>query len=284
MFAFLRRRARQILVAIVVLLVIAGIGFYVWWSQGSPEPSGPTVAPTLAVPVQTAVPAETLVPAETPSPAAPAAATPSPAAAAATPAPAPEPPAPTQLTPDADPQAVLYRFGAGDGEAHFAVDEILNNAPFTAVGITDEIAGDVIIDWSDPASSQLGTIVINARTLETDNPFRDRAIRNSVLESGQDAYEFITFAPTELRGLPASVTVGDTVEFEVVGDLTIRDITLSTVWAASVTLTSQDQISASASTEVLRSDYALEIPSVPRVAGVDDDVLLTIEFAAQAVG
>ena len=126
--------------------------------------------------------------------------------------------------------------------------------------------------------------MINARTLETDNPFRDRAIRNSVLESGQDAYEFITFTPTELRGLPASVNAGDTVEFEVVGDLTIRDITLSTVWAASVTLTSQDQISGSASTEVLRSDYDLQIPSVPRVAGVDDDVLLTIEFSAAQVG
>lgn len=278
MIAFLRRRARLILVAIALLVVIAAAGFYVWWNQGSPDPSGPTVAPTLAVPTSAPEPAAT------PSPAATVAPTPSPAAAAATPAPAPEPTAPAQLTPSADGQAVLYRFGSGEGQASFAVDEILNNAPFTAVGITDEVAGDIIIDWSNPANSQLGTIVINARTLETDNPFRDRAIRNSVLESGQDEYEFITFAPTELRGLPASVAVGETVEFEVIGDLTIREITLSTVWAASVTLTSQGQVSASASTEVLRPDYDLQIPSVPRVAGVDDDVLLTIEFTAQKVG
>lgn len=276
MIAFLRRRARLILAAIVVLAVIAAAGFYVWWNQGSPEPSGPTVAPTLAVPTQ--------APAETPPPAATAAPTPAPAATAETPAPAPEPTAPAQLTPAAGGEAVLYRFGAGEGKASFAVDEILNNAPFTAVGTTDEVAGDIIIDWSEPSNSQLGTIVVNARTLETDNPFRDRAIRNSVLESSQDAYEFITFTPTELRGLPESVAVGDTVEFEVVGDLTIREITLSTVWTVSVTLTSMDQVSGSASTEVLRPDYDLQIPSVPRVAGVDDDVLLTIEFAAQVVG
>lgn len=276
MIAFLRRRARLILAAIVVLVVIAAAGFYVWWNQGSPEPSGPTVAPTLAVPTQ--------APAETPPPAATAAPTPAPAATAETPAPAPEPTAPAQLTPAAGGEAVLYRFGAGEGKASFAVDEILNNAPFTAVGTTDEVAGDIIIDWSEPSNSQLGTIVVNARTLETDNPFRDRAIRNSVLESSQDAYEFITFTPTELRGLPESVAVGDTVEFEVVGDLTIREITLSTVWAVSVTLTSMDQVSGTASTEVLRPDYDLQIPSVPRVAGVDDDVLLTIEFAARVVG
>lgn len=276
MIAFLRRRARLILAAIVVLVVIAAAGFYVWWNQGSPEPSGPTVAPTLAVPTQ--------APAETPPPAATAAPTPAPAATAETPAPAPEPTAAAQLTPAAGGEAVLYRFVAGEGKASFAVDEILNNAPFTAVGTTDEVAGDIIIDWSEPSNSQLGTIVVNARTLETDNPFRDRAIRNSVLESSQDAYEFITFTPTELRGLPESVAVGDTVEFEVVGDLTIRAITLSTVWTASVTLTSMDQVSGSASTEVLRPDYDLQIPSVPRVAGVDDDVLLTIEFAAQVVG
>ncbi len=125
--------------------------------------------------------------------------------------------------------------------------------------------------------------MINARTLETDNPFRNRAIRNSILESSQDQYEFITFTPTALRALPAQVEVGDTVEFEVVGDLTIREITVSTVWAVSLTLASRDQISGNASTQVLRSDFDLQIPSVPRVAGVDEEVLLQIEFNAQQV-
>lgn len=276
MIAFIRRRWRPILVAFIVLDIAVVAGFAIWWTQGSPEPSGPTLAPTLAVPAAepaaveaTAAPDPTAAPVQsTPGPVAPAEA---------------EPTAAPALAPEPGGDAVLYRFAAESGTASFAVDEILNNAPFTAVGVTSEVAGDVIIDYADPANSQLGTIVINARTLQTDNPFRDRAIRNSILESSQDEYEFIAFSPTELRGLPASVAVGDTIEFEVVGELTVREITISTLWTASVTLTSMDQISASASTEVLRSDLALEIPSVPRVAGVDDDVLLTIEFTAQRV-
>ena len=52
----------------------------------------------------------------------------------------------------------------------------------------------------------------------------------------------------------------------------------------SVTLASEDQINGEASTEVLRSDFDLQIPSVPRVAGVDDDVQLTLVFNAQRAG
>ena len=271
MIAFLRRRWRPILVAFIVLDIALVAGFAIWWTQGAPEASGPTRAPTLAV-----APAQ-------------------PTAAAATPAPAPsptEPPAAAQVEVTAPPapaleagaDAVLYRFGDGDATASFAVDEILNNAPFTALGITGEAAGDILIDWADPAASQLGAIVINARTLETDNPFRDRAIRNQILQSSQDQYEFITFAPTELRGLPGSVAVGDKVEFEIVGDLTIREITVSTVWSVSLSLDSEEQISGEAGTQVLRSDYDLQIPSVPRVGGVDDEVQLTLVFSARRVG
>ncbi len=279
MIAFLRRRWRPILVAFIVLDIALVAGFAIWWTQGSPEASGPTLAPTLAVPAAAPAPAAqpTAAPAETPAPVQSAPEPPAPAPVEPTAAPAPAP----ALEPSGE--AVLYRFGDGDATASFAVDEILNNAPFTALGVTDEAAGDIVIDWANPAASQLGTILINARTLETDNPFRDRAIRNSILESSQDQYEFISFAPTELRGLPDSVAVGDKVDFEVVGDLTIRDITVSTVWTVSVTLTSEDQISGEASTEVLRPDFDLQIPSVPRVAGVDDDVQLTLVFTAAKV-
>ena len=272
---FLKRRWRPIAAVLAVLVLVGAAAFTIYWFQGSPEPSGPTLAPTLAVPA--AAPA-------TPATPPPATAVPDQAAAPSpTPQPAPDPDPVTTLAPSASGDAVLYRFGPDNAAVSFAIDEILNNAPFTAVGFTGEAAGDIIIDWEAPQNSQLGTIVINARTLETDSAFRDRAIRNSILESSQDEYEFITFTPTELRGLPAQVAVGETVAFEVVGDLTIRDITLSTVWSASVTLHSEEAISATASTEVLRSDYDLQIPSVPRVAGVDDDVLLTIEFRAQRV-
>ena len=83
----LKRRWRPIIAILAVLVLVAAAGFAVYWFQGSPEPSGPTLAPTLAVPTASAAPAEKPAPAAAPT----AAATPAPAAE---PAPAPEP-APT---------------------------------------------------------------------------------------------------------------------------------------------------------------------------------------------
>ena len=269
-------RGRFFAAAAVLLVIAAAATFNFWWGQGSPEPSGPTLAPTL----QVASPAPPTTP-----------------AVQSTKAPAPAggadaldlEPAPT-ATPDPRPavaahsaEAVLYRIGTGGGTASFTVNEILYDEPYTAVGRTGEVAGDFIIDFGDPRASELGTIVVNARTFVTDSSFRDRAIRNAILQSSQDRYEFLSFSPTGLNGIPDQIAIGQTIEIEIVGDLTIRDITLPTTWLASVTIESEQQISARADTRVLRSDFGLEIPSVPAVAGVDDEVALTIEFSAQRI-
>ncbi len=269
-------RGRVFAAAAVLLVIAAAATFNFWWSQGSPEPSGPTLAPTLQVasPTPTAPPIVQL--------------TKTPPAGGGADAPDLEP-APT-ATPDSRPtasarsaEAALYRIGTGSGTASFAVNEILNDEPYTAVGLTGEVAGDFIIDFGDPQASELGTIVVNARTFVTDSSFRDRAIRNAILQSSQDRYEFISFSPTRLNGIPDQIAIGQTIEIEIVGDLTIRDIILPATWLASVTIESEQQISARADTRVLRSDFGLEIPSVPAVAGVDDEVALTIEFSAQRV-
>ena len=269
-------RGRVFAAAAVLLVIAAAATFNFWWSQGSPEPSGPTLAPTLQVasPAPTAPPIVQL--------------TKTPPAAGGADALDLEP-APT-ATPDSRPtasarsaEAALYRIGTGSGTASFAVNEILNDEPYTAVGLTGEVAGDFIIDFGDPQASELGTIVVNARTFVTDSSFRDRAIRNAILQSSQDRYEFISFSPTRLNGIPDQIAIGQTIEIEIVGDLTIRDIILPATWLASVTIESEQQISARADTRVLRSDFGLEIPSVPAVAGVDDEVALTIEFSAQRV-
>ncbi len=274
-----KRRKYSIITAIALALaIVAAVFAYNWWTSGDASPSGPTLAPTLAAPAAA-------------TPARPAAASeetarePAPGAAA-TQAPTDElaqAPADDVAAPSASAEAKLYRIEAEGSTVSFAVDEVLNGEPFTAVGTTDDVAGDIIIDFSNPAASQLGTIVINARTIATDSGFRDRAISNQILQSSQDDFEFITFVPTALTGLPAAVAVGDSASFQVVGELTIRDITLPTTWEATVTVDGPHTIAIGAQTIVLRSDYQLTIPSVPRVAGVDDDVLLTIEAVAREV-
>ena len=140
-----------------------------------------------------------------------------------------------------------------------------------------------MVDLANPSASTIGTILINARTLETDNSFRNRALRSQILRSAQDEHEFIVFQPAALVNFSAdSVAVGETIRFEVTGDLTVVGVTRSVTFSAEVTLDSETQLSGSATVNLLHGDFGLVIPDVPSVANVTDDVDLTLEFVARA--
>lgn len=174
----------------------------------------------------------------------------------------------------------LYTIDQANSEVSFILDEDLRGVRTTVVGVTNQVAGELALDLNDLSTTQVGTILINARGLVTDNELRNRAMQNQILQSG--TYEFITFTPTAVTGLPASATIGEEISFNIEGDLTIRNITQPVTFAVTATAVSDSQISGTATATVSRADYDLRIPNVPSVANVDDAVVLTIEFTANA--
>ena len=167
-----------------------------------------------------------------------------------------------------------------ESEARFVIDEVLNNAPKTVVGTTDQVAGEIAIDPQNPANTRVGIIRVNARTLITDSEFRNRAIKNEILET--DTYEFVTFTPTEITGLPESGAVGETYTFQIAGDLTIRDVTRPVTFDVTVTPTSDTRVEGIAVTTIRYADFEITIPQVRQVASVDENVRLEIDFVAAA--
>ena len=123
----------------VVLVVVAAAVAWFYISTGSGEPSAEVTAPTIV----TTAPAETTQSTE------------------------------TQV---ADLGQVTYDIDKTQSSVQFELDEVLSGSPKHVVGTTSEVAGQVLIDFDDPANSQLGTIVINVRTFKTDSDIRDRAI------------------------------------------------------------------------------------------------------------
>lgn len=175
---------------------------------------------------------------------------------------------------------VVFTIDQSASQVRFQLDEDLRGERKTVVGTTDQVAGQLSLNFADLSQVQIGTIQINARTLATDNNFRNRAIQNEILDT--DSFEFITFTPTGIEGLPDSAAVGDTVSFSLVGDLTIRDITMPATFAVEATVVSDSQITGSATAIVNRAEYDLQIPSVPNVANVEEEVELYIDFTANA--
>ncbi len=185
------------------------------------------------------------------------------------------------LAPVSEP--VEFKIVSAESMASFTLEEDLRGLRTTVIGSTSEVGGSIMVDRSKPSASSIGAIVINARTLETDNSFRNRALRSQILKSAQAEYEFIVFEPRELSNWSAdSIALGDSVTVDVSGDLTVAGVTRSVTFAATVTLESETEISGSASVNLLHSDFGLVIPDVPSVANITDDVTLSLEFVARA--
>ena len=180
-------------------------------------------------------------------------------------------------------EPIAFSIVSGESVASFTLEEDLRGVRTTVVGVTGEVGGNIKVDLAQPGASSIGTILINARTLETDNSFRNRALRSQILRSAQDEFEFIVFEPRALSNFSAeSVAVGETISFDVAGDLTVTDVTRSVIFSAEVTLESETQLSGSAATNLLYADFDLAIPDVPGVANVTDDVDLRLDFVARA--
>jgi polyisoprenoid-binding protein YceI len=175
---------------------------------------------------------------------------------------------------------LVFEISQDESEARFLIDEVLNGADKKVIGVTSAVAAQIVVDPANPANVQVGQVQVNARTLVTDSGSRNRAIQNLILQTG--AFEFVTFTPTQFVGLPASAAVGDTFSFQMIGDLTVRDITRQVTFDVTVTVESLERISGLASTAINRGDFDLQIPSVPQVAFVEETFELELEFVALA--
>jgi polyisoprenoid-binding protein YceI len=192
---------------------------------------------------------------------------------------------PLQIGGDAEtaataPVPTVFQIDASRSEARFIVDEVLRGEPKTVTGKTNQVAGQVAADLSQPNSAQVGTILINARTLATDDNQRNGAIRRWILST--DEHEYIRFTPTAIVGAPASASPGQPASLQIVGDLTIRDVTRPATFEATVTPVSATELRGAATSTIRRSDWSISIPDVPFVAGVGETVGLELDFVATA--
>jgi polyisoprenoid-binding protein YceI len=169
----------------------------------------------------------------------------------------------------------------GASSASFQLTEVLRGSPANVVGKTDQVSGQIAVDLDEPDAAQVGTILINARTLATDNAQRNSAIARFIL--GTDQYEYISFTPTSVTGEPDAAQIGSSYNLQLTGPLTIKGVSRDVTFNAIVTPASDTRLDGIATATVRFADWGLSIPDVPFVADVSDDVVLSLIFAATAV-
>jgi polyisoprenoid-binding protein YceI len=174
--------------------------------------------------------------------------------------------------------APVFELDPNASSARFVINEILRGSPYTVVGTTNQVAGQIAADLDDLDRAQVGTIRINARTLTTDADGRNRMLKNQILQT--DEHEYITFTPKQMLGLPETVQVGQSFTFQMVGDLAIRGTARETRFDVVVTPTAENRLEGTASSTIRYADWGVSIPQVPSVAGVADQVALHLDFVA----
>lgn len=246
------KRALVAWVAAAVLVAGgAGLAYVFWFAGGSGEPSTDLTTPGLSEPTTTPLSGSTTADPSTST---------------------------TDITSTRSFVIVQER-----STARFEIDEVLNGSPKHVVGRTNQVAGQFRFDPVEPSTMELSEIVVNARTLRTDSERRDRAMRGPViLDSGSDDHELVTFVATAVQGLVDPISPGETIEFTIAGDLTIKGTTRSVSFDVSAEMVDADTIEGSAFATIERDAFGIGIPSVPNVADVSNEVLIGLEFVAVA--
>ena len=205
------------------------------------------------------------------------------------------PPAPTAAVPTGSEAETAVFWGERrfvivpeETTARFELEEDLRSsitgwalgARITVVGETNQVSGDILLDPSNLSETAVSDIQIDAHSIKTNEFFRNRAIQQFILQT--EAHPFITFQPTTIIGLPDSASVGETLHFEIMGELTIRDISRTEQFEVTATLFSETELSGTATALISREAYALTIPNAPNDTNVDEAVDLYIDFVARA--
>lgn len=177
---------------------------------------------------------------------------------------------------------VTFALLADETEARFHINEVLTGQPTEVIGTTSAVTGgDISVDYANPSAATVSPITVDLSTLVTDNNFRNRAIQDAILQSGQSQFQFATFTPTSFSGLPDSVTLGEPITFQITGNMTLHGVTKELTFDATVTPVSETRLEGSASTSILYQDFDVNILRLPpQVASVEDSVILEIDFVA----
>ena len=163
-------------------------------------------------------------------------------------------------------------------EARFVIGENLLGRETTAVGATQAVSGGLVLDLEDPSALAFEPFVVDVTTLRTDERQRDGQIQNRILQTNGAGNGTVMFQPSAVSGLEFPLTPGTTQSVQLSGELTIKGVTRQAVFELELTVVSATELTGTAATVVKLTDYELQVPRVPLVARVDDEVRLELDF------
>jgi len=146
------------------------------------------------------------------------------------------------------------------------------------IGRTRSVEGELVLDLSAANPLVSGEFVVDLRTLTSDDSRRDNRIRNEWLESNR--YPLAEFVATAVENFPASYSEGQTITFQLLGDMTIRETTQPVRFDVTAILTG-NSITGTAAAEMRMTDFGFNPPAMANLFTVADEFTVEITFIAR---
>jgi polyisoprenoid-binding protein YceI len=150
-------------------------------------------------------------------------------------------------------------------------EELASVGSTTAVGRTGDVTGSMEIDGTTVTAA---SFEIDLTTLTTNESRRDDKVQEA-LET--EVHPTATFTLTEPIELGAAAADGDPVTTTAVGELTVHGVTRPAEFAIEAQLTGGTAVVVG-STEVVFSDFGVEVPSAPVVLSVEDRGVVELQL------
>ena len=167
-------------------------------------------------------------------------------------------------------------------QARYRVREQLVNVslPGDAIGNTREISGTIVGKMDGTIVSAQSKFRVDLRTLQSDRGQRDQFLRFETLETNR--YPYAEFVPIEAQGLTLTLPPSGEVQFKLIGDMTIRNVTKRVTWDIKAKVEG-NEATGLATTNFNFAYFNLNQPRVPSVLSVEDIIRLELDFTLQRV-
>ncbi|MFA5184761.1 MAG: YceI family protein [Patescibacteria group bacterium] len=172
---------------------------------------------------------------------------------------------------------------AAESQAKFSLNEVLKGVPTLVVGTSSQLSGMITVKTSQPAAINIGAIQLDATSLVTDNALRNKNIIELILKSNEPQNRYIVFQPTNISGVPETLTPGQSFPVTIEGNMTISGNTQPTTFTGAITWQSDGTLTGTATTDLTYANFGLAIPDFPFFSDVDKVTKLEINLKASPI-
>jgi polyisoprenoid-binding protein YceI len=146
-----------------------------------------------------------------------------------------------------------------------------------AIGTTNSVQGSFGIQTGTSPEVGSMTIKVDLRTLKTDSSMRDNYVQQHTLET--DSYPYATFVSVSTQGLAGSYTDGQTVHFQLTGNLTMHGKTNKEVFDVQGKVVGKT-VTGKATSSIFMTDFGIQPPNLADIAISQNKVAISITFTA----